>query len=375
MVSWPAVPLLKPFRALRYDEGAAGPLDDLVAPPYDVIGPEDHDRLLARSPWNAVRLVRPDDPDESARLLADWRERGVLVREDRPAVWLLEEDYTGPDGIPRKRRGIVARVRLDAYGEGAVLPHERTFAGPKEARLRLLRATRTKPSPIFMLHHGRAPAPSGEPVLRAELAGVASRLWRIDDPAEIERVLAGVEGPLLIADGHHRYESARRFHEEDGTEETAHVLAVLVAIDDEGLEIFPTHRLTSGPVPLLNGGLTQTPLAGPGDAAAALAGVGRDRPAFVLLRPEGAVLVEGGDHALDTALVDSLPLADVEFTPSADGAERAVATGQAAAAFLVRPPTVQQVEEFARAGVRMPQKSTYFFPKLTSGLLLSPFDE
>jgi uncharacterized protein (DUF1015 family) len=375
MVSWPAVPLLKPFRALRYDEGAAGPLDDLVAPPYDVIGPEDLDRLLARSPWNAVRLVRPDDPEQAARLLGEWKDEGVLVRDQRQAVWLLEEDFTGPDGVPRRRRGIVARVRLDPYGSGAVLPHERTFSGPKEARLRLLRATRTKPSPIFMLHHGTAPPPTGEPTLQAKLDGVVSRLWRIDDAAEAERVLAGVEGPLLIADGHHRYESARRFHGEDGTEETAHVLAVLVALDDEGLEIFPTHRLTSGPLPRLNGGLTQTPLDGPGEAAAALAEVDRDRPAFVLLSPEGAVLVEGGGHALDTALVDSLPLEGVEFTPSADGAERAVATGQAAAAFLVRPPTVQQVEEFARAGVRMPQKSTYFFPKLTSGLLLSPFDE
>ncbi|HXV34171.1 MAG TPA: DUF1015 domain-containing protein [Gaiellaceae bacterium] len=369
------MPLLKPFRALRYDEGAAGPLDDLVAPPYDVITPEDDDRLLARSPWNAVRLVRPDDPVEAARLLADWQVRGVLVREERPAVWLLEESYTGPDGVSRKRHGIVARVRLDRYGEGAVLPHERTFSGPKEARLRLLHATRTKPSPVFMLHHGTAPAAVGEPALQAELGGVVSRLWRLDHPDELEAVLAGVQGPLLIADGHHRYESARRFHEEDGTEETAHVLAVLVALDDEGLEIFPTHRVTSGPVPRLNGELRQTPLAGPADAGEALARVPRDHPAFVLLEPGAAVLVEGGDQALDTALVDSLALSDVEFTPSAAGAERAVASGAATAAFLVRPPTVRQVEEFARAGVRMPQKSTYFFPKLTSGLLLSPFDE
>jgi uncharacterized protein (DUF1015 family) len=375
MVSWLAVPLLKPFRALRYDEGAAGPLDDLVAPPYDVITAEDQHRLLARSPWNAVRLVRPDDPDEAARLLADWQERGVLVREERPAVWLLEEAYTGPDGVSRRRHGIVARVRLDRYGDGAVLPHERTFAGPKAARLRLLHATRTKPSPVFMLHHGTAPIPEGEPLLHAELDGVVSRLWRIDDPDAVERVLDGVEGPLLIADGHHRYESARRFHEEDGTDETAHVFAVLVALDDEGLEIFPTHRMTSGPVPELNGELTQTPLAGPSEAEAALAGVGRHHPAFVLLRPESALLVEGGEPGLDTALVDSLPLSQVRFTPSAAGAERAVASGEATAAFLVRPPTVRQVEEFARAGLRMPQKSTYFFPKLTSGLLLSPFDE
>jgi uncharacterized protein (DUF1015 family) len=369
------VPLLKPFRALRYDEGAAGPLDDLVAPPYDVITAEDQHRLLARSPWNAVRLVRPDDPDEAARLLADWQERGVLVREERPAVWLLEEAYTGPDGVSRRRHGIVARVRLDRYGDGAVLPHERTFAGPKAARLRLLHATRTKPSPVFMLHHGTAPIPEGEPLLHAELDGVVSRLWRIDDPDAVERVLDGVEGPLLIADGHHRYETGLRFHEEDGTDATAHILAVLVSIDDEGLEIFPTHRVTGGAVPELDGRFRQTPLAEAGQAAAALAGVARDHPAFVLLRRDGAALVEGDEQALDTALVDSLPLADVEYTASAAEAEQAVSSGQATAAFLVRPPTVQQVEEFARAGVRMPPKSTYFFPKLTSGLLLSPFDE
>jgi uncharacterized protein (DUF1015 family) len=375
MVSWPAVPLLKPFRALRYDEGAAGPLDDLVAPPYDVITAEARDRLLARSPWNAVRLVRPDDPEEAADAFSDWQERGVLVREERPALWLLEEEFTGPDGVRRTRRGIAARVRLKPYGHGVVLPHEGTFSEPKETRLRLLRATRMKPSPIFLLHHGSAPAADGEPDLTAELDGVVSRLRRVTDPAAIEDVLARVAGPLLIADGHHRYETALRFHEEDGSDETAHVLAVLVALDDEGLEIFPTHRLTAGAVPALDGEFRQTPLADPQEAVAALAGVARDHPAFVLLRPEGAALVEGSDESLDTALVDSLPLSEVAYTASAADAERAVRSGEATAAFLVRPPTVEQVESYARAGLRMPPKSTYFFPKLTSGLLFSPFDE
>jgi uncharacterized protein (DUF1015 family) len=375
MVSWPAVPLLKPFRALRYEAEAAGPLDELVAPPYDVITPEAHERLLARSPWNVVRLVRPDDPQEAARELADWQRRGVLVREAKPAVWLLEEEYTGPDGVRRTRRGVAARVRLRPYGDGVVLPHEGTFSAPKEARLRLLRATRVKPSPIFLLHHGSAPSPTGEPDLSAELDGVVSRLWRIEDPAAIEDALAGVVGPLLIADGHHRYESALRFHEEDGSEQTAHVLAVLVGLDDEGLEIFPTHRLIAGEIPELDGQFRQTPLERRGDAQAALAAVGRDHPAFVLLRPDGALLVEGGEQALDSALVDSLALSGVAYTASAVEAERAVESGEATAAFLVRPPTMEQVEEFARAGVRMPPKSTYFFPKLTSGLLLAPFDE
>jgi hypothetical protein len=232
-----------------------------------------------------------------------------------------------------------------------------------------------KPSPIFLLHHGSAPAADGDPDLTAELDGVVSRLRRVTDPAAIEDVLARVAGPLLIADGHHRYETALRFHEEDGSDETAHVLAVLVALDDEGLEIFPTHRLTAGAVPALDGEFRQTPLADPQEAAAALAAVARDHPAFVLLRPEGAALVEGSDQSLDTALVDSLPLSDVAYTASAADAERAVRSGEATAAFLVRPPTVDQVESYARAGLRMPPKSTYFFPKLTSGLLFSPFDE
>ena len=376
MVGCAAVPLLKPFRALRYDVGTAGSLDDLVAPPYDVITPETQARLEAGSPWNAVRLVRPDDAGEAARALADWRERGILVREEKPAVWLLEEEYTGPDGVGRTRRGIVARARLDPYADGVVLPHERTFAEPKRTRLELLRATRMKPSPIFLLHHGAAPGPEGEPDLAAELDGVVSRLWRIDDPDAIASIFAGVDEPLLIADGHHRYETALRYHEEEGTAETAHVLAVLVGKDDAGLEIFPTHRVTAGPVPDLDGGLRQTPLAGPAEAVSALADIPRDRAAFVLLRPDGAALVEAPPgHVLDTALVDELALEAVVYTPSAAEAERAVASGEATAAFLVRAPTVEQVEAFARAGTRMPPKSTYFYPKLTSGLLFSPLDE
>lgn len=375
MVSWPAVPLLKPFRALRYDVGAAGPLDDLVAPPYDVITAEANARLAARSPWNVVRLVRPERPQQAARALADWLERGVLVREERPALWLLEEEFTGPDGLRRRRRGIGGRVRLEPYRAGHVLPHERTFDDAKEARLELLRALRTKPSPIFLLHHGTAPEPAGEPEFVAELDGVVSRLWRFDDPAAMEALAAAVREPLLVADGHHRYETALRFHAEEGSEETAYVLAVLVGKDDEGLEIFPTHRVTGGTVPELDGEVRQTALAAADDAQAALAAAPRDRAAFVLVRPGGAALVQAPGAGLDTAFVDSLPLEDVRYTASAADARAAVARGEATAAFLVRPPTVAQVEAFARAGERMPPKSTYFFPKLTSGLLLSPFDE
>ena len=375
MVSWPAVPLLKPFRALRYDVGAAGSLDDLVAPPYDVVTAEAQARLEARSPWNVVRLVRPERPADAARALADWVERGILVREERQALWLLAEEFTGPDGVLRTRRGIVGRVRLEPYRAGSVLPHEQTFAPAKEARLELLRALRTKPSAILLLHHGSAPAPEGQPDLVAELDGVVSRLWRVEEPAAIEALAGAVREPLLVADGHHRYETALRYHAEEGSEETAYVLAVLVGKDDEGLEIFPTHRLTGGAVPELDGDVRRTALADPEEAQAALGSAPRDRAAFALLRPEGAVLIEAAEPGLDTAFVDALPLEDVRYTPSVAEARAAVESGEATAAFLVRPPTVEQVEAFARAGERMPPKSTYFYPKLTSGLLLSPFDE
>ncbi|MGI8606694.1 MAG: DUF1015 family protein [Gaiellaceae bacterium] len=371
--------LLQPFRALRYDPESAGSLDRLVAPPYDVVTPELRAELLAESPYNAVRLVRPDAPEEAARELAAWRSEGVLVREEKPAAWVLEETFVGPDGVERTRLGLVARIRLEPYAAGRILPHERTFPGPKEARLRLLRATRTKLSPILLLHEGESLAvPDRPPDLEAVFGGARSRLWRVGD----RQLFDAVRGHVVIADGHHRYETALRFHEEDGSAETSHVLAVLVARDDPGLVIFPTHRLVRGAVPELNGSfrLTEVPGGAP-EALQRLDELARDHPAFALLRPGRTVLAESEPHgsgplaALDTTALDGLSLDRLDFTASAAEAERAISEGRAEAAFLVRPPTVEQVEAVALAGETMPEKSTYFFPKLTSGLLFSPFDE
>jgi uncharacterized protein (DUF1015 family) len=374
---------LKPFRALRYDTGRAGPLERLVAPPHDVIAPGERERLAAASPYNVVRLIRPESPADAARTLAEWRAEGILVRERRPAVWVLEEAFVGPDERERTRLGLVARIALEPYGAGAVLPHERTVAGQKAARLELLRAVRTKLSPVLLLHEGDSPRTPAEraPDLEVTFEGVRSRLWRIADPAAIDPALAAVDGRVIIADGHHRYETALRFHEEERTEKTAYVYAALVARRDPGLVIFPTHRLALGAVPELNGRFRLTELeVDAAEALARLADVPRDRPAFVLLRPDSAVLAEGEPRrepvaVLDTAVLDELPLPEVRFTASAEEAERAVRDGRAAAAFLVRAPTMEQVEAVALAGAKMPEKSTYFFPKLTSGLLFSPFDE
>jgi uncharacterized protein (DUF1015 family) len=376
MVAWLAVGLAKPFRALRYDEQRAGRLDDLVAPPHDVITAEMHERLLASSSYNAVRLVRPDDPGEAAETLRSWQEEGVLVREGDPAVWILEDEFGGPDGVTHRRRGIVARVRLEPYSEGRVLPHERTFPRQKETRLELLRATRTKLSPVLLLHEGESPQPPArEPELEATLERTMSRLWRVTEPDAVERALAQVRGSLLIADGHHRYETALRFHDEEKSEETAYVLAVLVSRADPGLVILPTHRLAAGAPAELDSGLRLTDLGRVHSPVDVLDRVPRDRAAFVLVAPGRALLAEADGPGLDTALVDRLPLEGVSFTPNANDAVRAVASGEAAAAFIVRPPTIEQVETFAHSGERMPPKSTYFYPKLLSGLLFAPFDE
>ncbi len=374
---------MKAFRALRYDTRVAGPLETLVAPPHDVISSEEHDRLAAASAFNVVRLIRPTGASEAAQLFRDWKERGVLVREAVRAVWILEEAFTDDEGAPRTRLGVVARVRLEPYSAGVVLPHERTAARPKEARLALLRAVRTKLSPLLLLHEGAPPErPPRPPELEVAFEGVRSRLWRVERADELGRVLGRAQPPLVIADGHHRYETALRFHEEEGTDETAYVLAVLVSKDDPGLVILPTHRVASGAVPELNGRFRVTALAdGAREGTERLARVPRDHPAFVMVGRDRTVLAEadrGGSGplaALDTAALDALPLGDVRYTASAVEAERAVASGTASAAFLVRAPTVAQVEAFALAGETMPRKSTYFFPKLTSGLLFAPFDE
>jgi uncharacterized protein (DUF1015 family) len=310
-------------------------------------------------------------------LIGAWRDEGVLVRETEPAVWILEETFPGLDGGTRTRRGLVARVELLPYSNGQVLPHERTFERQKDARLELLRAVRMKLSPVFLVHEGASPAiPERAPDMEATLDGVTSRVWRIAGDDAIAEALGRVDGRLLIADGHHRYETALAYHEEQGTEESGYVLSTLVSRDDDGLEILPTHRLVSGEPPELDSSFRLTDIEPSAEAGtAALAGLDRDHPAFVLLRRDSAQLAESEGAELDTAVIDRLPLEDVRYTPSAVAAEEAVRGGRADAAFLVRAPTLDQVSAVARAGELLPEKTTYFFPKLTSGLVFSPFDE
>ena len=340
---------IRPFRALRYSP-AADPLERLVAPPYDVISAEERRHYLALDPHNVVHLTLPESEEQAARELREWRAEGVLEREAEPGVWALSQTYTGPDGIERTRNGLVVTVRLEPYENRVVLPHERTHAGPKEGRLRLLRATRTQLEPIFLLHDGEPVELSG---LEPDLAVGGDRLWRVeDDPAE-----RFADAQLLIADGHHRYETALAFHEEDGTEASAWMMVVLVSTRERGLTIFATHRLAES----VNG-VRGKPIDEPGD----------ELPGVVLYRAGAYELLEG--NGLDVEVVDALGPQGVTYTAQRDEAVATVDRGEAEAAFLLRPTRIEDVFARAREGRVLPQKTTFFFPKLTSGLLFQPLD-
>jgi uncharacterized protein (DUF1015 family) len=338
---------IEPFGALRYDEAKAGPLEDLVAPPYDVISETERREYLARSPYNIVHLTLPDSPEQAAAELRAWRASGLLAR-DAPSYWALSQTYVGPDGVERTRNGHVVALRIEPYDRGVVLPHERTHAEPKEGRLRLLRATRTQLEPIFLLYDG---PPAELPSRSPDLQTGRDRLWGVDGGPDVSDL------QLLIADGHHRYETALAFHDEDATEASAWMMVVLVSTRETGLTIFPTHRVAER-----IDGVRGRPIDEPGE----------ELPGVVLYRAGRYELLDA--DALDVEVVERLAPQGVTYTPNRAEAVATVDAGRAEGAFLLRPTRIEDVFAVARRGGVMPQKSTYFFPKLTSGLLLHPLD-
>ncbi len=339
--------VVRPFRALRYDPAAAGPLDLLVAPPYDVIGPEQREQLRELSPYNIVHLTLPDSEEGAAELLAEWRERGVLVCETEPACWWLTQEYVGPDGVARSREGFVAALQVEPYENRVVLPHERTHAGPIEGRLRLLEATRTQLEPLFFLWDGTIEVDGlGEP----DLQSGGDSLWRLDAEFTAALVEELSDAQLLIADGHHRYETTLTSGEQ-------WLLAVIVPTGQEGLTIFPTHRVVQSA-----GTASGTPIEEPGEGL----------PGPMLYRAGRYELLTG--DGLDPEVVERAAPGGVTYTPSREEAVATVDRGDAEAAFLLRPTRIEDVWEVARRGDVMPQKSTFFYPKLTSGLLMLPLD-
>jgi uncharacterized protein (DUF1015 family) len=399
-----AAPKVRPFRALRFDPRKVDPAD-VVAPPYDIIDDAERAALAARSPYNAVHLILPRDghEEDANELFCRWRAEGVLRLEDEPSFYWVQQDYVGPDGVPRRRGGFIGLVTLEPYDAGVILPHERTQTAPKLGRLRLLRATRAQLSPVFALYHD--PERRAETALQRDLAeppevdvvdrdGTRHRLWRVTHGHEaVEAALA--QSPLLIADGHHRYEVALMYQQEVGAgpdDPAGSTMVYLSNADAEGLVIFPTHRVitdvdaaTQARLPELirAGGLEVREAA---DPVAALAGAD-GRAAFAVVRDGAPALVALGPAGpLDTELVQSGLLTPIGLDPEAvattdriryhhrlEHARAEVAPD--AIAVLVRAPTVEQAEQVAAEGRVMPQKSTYFFPKMLDGFVFYGLDD
>jgi uncharacterized protein (DUF1015 family) len=413
---------IQPLRALHYDPAVVGPLADVVAPPYDVIDASQRAALIARSRFNVVAIDLPEgEPDKYAaarELFESWRAQGALARDGEPALWAHTQDYTGPDGVTRTRRGFFCRVRIEDYGPGRVRPHERTHPGPKEDRLRLTRATRANISPIFSLYSDpaeaawKALAPSTEQPPWADITdadGTVHRLWRVSDPAAIAAAQAAArDAELLIADGHHRYETMHAYADEVGGEgEHRYILMCLVALEDPGLTVFPTHRLIGGLDERRWAALDEAlqrdfeivevpvediaPPAGEGTLELGLFDGRGGRALRLTLKDQTIADAALPGHSdayrhLDTGVLETLLLknalgySDEDIAHfnglfyARDTAEALamVRSGDFDAAFLMRPTPVGQVRDVAAAGENMPPKSTYFFPKLLTGLLFNP---
>jgi len=419
---------VQPFKALHYDLGVVGSLDAVAAPPYDVIDTAGRAALLERSPYNAVAidLPKPFDPadpasnpsgdpyEAAARTLDAWRADGALVADEEPSIWALTQDYTAPDGSSHSRHGILARVRVEDYESGGIRPHERTHPGPLLDRLELTRATGYNLSPIFSLSTADA-WPLVEPALAAEPwgeatdeSGTVNRLWQVTDPAVHAAVgerLAGAE--LLIADGHHRYETARAYRDEVGGEGPHnYTLMALTGLDDPGLTVFPTHRLLSGFAAdperqrRLGSGLRELfevsevdreEIDPAGEDGVGVFGLYDNfhNQAYRLRLKDTADLdrrLDGKPESyrrLDSAILETKGLAGMsdediderrglEYAKSVPDALAMVDGGEFDVAFVQRPVPVEQVKAVAETDANMPPKSTYFFPKVMTGFAFNP---
>jgi uncharacterized protein (DUF1015 family) len=425
---------VQPLNALHYDLDAVGSLQDVVAPPYDVIDTAMRAELIARSPYNAVAIDLPkpygetgpqtaeegDPYQRAAREIDAWQKAGALVKDAEPAIWAMEQEYTSPDGASHIRHAILARVRVEDFETGQVLPHERTLPGPKQDRLELMRATRCNLSPIFSLST-RDPWPLVEREIELELdgpwgeatdaAGTVTRLWRIDEPGvqdEITELLADAQ--LLIADGHHRYETAIAYRDEIGGEGLHnYTLMALTGLDDPGLSVYPTHRLLSGFADdperqrRLGEGLreifdvteVETDRIDPlGEEGVGVFGLydSHHKRAFRLRLKDTAELdrqLEGQPEAyrrLDAAILETLVLKGIAglseedilakrglgYAKSVEDSLRLLDEGAYDVAFILRPIPVDQTREICESDANMPPKSTYFYPKVLTGLVFNP---
>jgi uncharacterized protein (DUF1015 family) len=432
---------VRPLPGIRYADEAH--LAALVTPPYDVISPEAQARYYERDPHNIIRLeLGRDEPGDdeldnrytrAAAAFAEWRRDGVL-RQDEPSFYLYEQRFTS-GAQSYTRTSLLARVRLEPWDAGVILPHERTLSKPKDDRLKLTRACAATLSPIMSLYDDRAGELASllgtlrtQPPRAAfsDDAGEEHLLWVARNDALAAQIGAFFADRLLyIADGHHRYETALTYRDEvralrpDLAEDDAvnFTLMGLSGLDDPGLVVLPTHRilrdLDAARLAVLDEALAANFASEPldGDSAAwmrALAAAGESGTAFVPVRPDGARLirltdaggmamldVHGDDvgasaawRTLDIAVLHALVLEaalgvtpdavragnHVTYTRDAEAATAAVRAGSDSAqlAVLLNATPPAAIRDVAGAGDRMPQKSTYFYPKLTTGLVINP---
>jgi uncharacterized protein (DUF1015 family) len=370
-------------RALPGIRYAAHDLTSLVAPPYDVIPDADIAQFESWSPHNVIRLIRPgSDYERAALTFLAWLAEGVL-REDPPAMYVHDVEFDG-----RTRRDLIGALRLEPYGRGVVLPHERTHPGPKEDRLALMRATRASLEPLWFVYDGRETnlrslldeAVRAAPAVRfTDPAGFEQRLWAIPHGEWTQQVQAALAPlPVLIADGHHRYETALAYSEEVGGAPDASsrfTLAMLTDLDDPGLEVLPTHRVMRAGIAVTGGepagSLEETLAAIRGKVAAGVYRGGR----FQVLPLEGEVaVVELHRQVIDNILGQRSPEDFLLYTRDANEAVRWVDEGVGVSAFFLDAPDLRQVLILAREGKTLPQKSTYFHPKPPSGMVFHRLD-
>lgn len=436
-----------PFRAVLYNKAKVGDLNKVMAPPYDVISPKLQDELYSRHQNNVVRLIlskiEPADSEGSdrySRAAADlnkWLSEGVLVRDEKPSIYYYKQTYTLKTGKTQTRKGFIALARLVDFGKG-VHPHEKTLSGPKADRLRLMQAADANMSCIFSLYS--EPSLGINKALDAAINGVsadidvkdddgiANTLWRVSDPASVKAVTDALKDKsLFIADGHHRYETALNYRNQmrdknpnhTGNEPYNFVLMYFSNMDDEGMTIWPTHRVVHS----LNNFdetafldrcaeyfdiekfsfteadeqsrrksfLERLEKAGKDSVAIGLNMRAKDAYYVLTLKNAGIMDMVFGDRipdvfkALDVTVLHSLVLSmilgitqeaqekqqNLVYVKSYEEALSACRKDANQIAFLLNPTRIEQVKSVALAGFVMPQKSTYFYPKLLSGLVLN----
>ena len=403
------MPRFEPFTGLRYDTGRVDP-NAVIAPPYDVIEPPERAILARRHSANAVRVELPEQDTRSgldryqnaAHLLGEWQKEGKLRRDPNPSFYAYRMT---PPGGGVHTTGIIGALALDAHGSGEVLPHEETLPKPKSDRLELLRATNANLSPIW----GLSLTPGLSKVYNIDFRpavsavddeGVRHELWVIDDEATIGAVKAAVaDSPVVIADGHHRYETSLAFqrerqralggalggdaHRDEGIDDFDLVMALVVELSDEELAVGPVHRVLSG-LPdgfdLVDAFSSWFDVMRAGEFTPRNTAALGESAALALVMPSGVWLLSPKDGTAEAAgsdldssmvalVVAELPEHELEFRYSWRDAISVIDREQAQAAVLLRPVTVEQIADWARAGRRMPPKSTFFHPKPRTGMV------